>query len=874
MKASGFWIRITSILVPAWDRAGWIEEWNAELAVHGGAMAPAWGALADAWYLRTEGWTMDAMWRDVRGAVKGLIRRPFFTALAGVTLAIGIGANTAIFSVVDGILINPLPFPESDRVLSYNHEAPGLGVNVPVIPHSPGLYLHYKEHAQAIESFAVFADDAINLITDQEPRQLTASQVTYEYFDVVGIQPFMGRAFAEGEDLVGAEPVAILSHALWGSAFGSDPSVLDRTVEMDGVQRRVIGIMPEGFIVSDEDLWIPMEINPAAPEMGSLQYIGMARLADGMTMEMAQSEMQDLLLRFSSENPDQFGPQILEQAGLAADVKPLKEVYVQDMRQALWVLLGTVGFVLLIACANVANLFLVRAEARQREQALRAAIGASRADVMRQYLAESVTLAVGSGLLGLGLAYFAVRALLAIAPAGLPAVLHVGIDGSVLLFTAVISVIAGIAFGILPGFGYGRGDLSNSLKDGSRSSTTGRERHRARSTLVVAQVALALVLLVGSGLMLRSFMALKNVDLGFDANQTLTFRFALPGAEYPEAAQVLEFQRRLTDELSGRPGVESVGMAGGIPLEGMKSAGPMEPVDNPFPEGELGPIVERRAMTPGYFETMRIPVLQGRGLTWEDQADQNRGAVITETLARAFWPDENPVGRLIRSQASESSWEVVGVVGDVRFDAVEDEPLPMIYFPVLDGSAEAPSADGARSMAGVIRVAGDPLAAVATARDALRAADPRLPMINPRTVRTVVENSMAATSFTVLMLGIAAGIALLLGTVGIYGVISYIVSRRTQEIGVRMALGAPGETVLRSVVRQGMVLTGVGIAIGLLGAWGLSNVLSSLLYGVAATDPVTFLGTAAFLALVALLATWIPARRASRVDPVQALRTE
>jgi len=437
-------------------------------------MTHAWGAISDALYLRTEGWTMDAIWRDVRAAVKGLIRRPFFTALAGVTLAIGIGANVAIYSVVDAILINPLPFPEADRVLSYNHEAPGLGVKVPVIPHSHGMYLHYKEHAKAIESFAVFDDRNINLLSDGEPRQLSASRVTHEYFDVLGIQPFIGRAFLEGEDRQGAEPVAILGFALWVSAFGEDASVVGRLVEMDGVQRRVIGVMPRDFKLVNEDLWIPMEINTASPDLGSFQYIGAARLADGVTMETAQAEMQDLLLRFSEENPDQLGPEIMEQAGLAADVKPLKDVFVEDFEQALWVLLGTVGFVLLIACANVANLFLVRAEARQREQALRTAIGASRGDVMRQYLTESVTLAIGSGILGLGLAAVGVRGLLALAPANLPAAFDIGIDGSVLVFTAVISVVAGILFGVFPGLGYGRGDLSNALKDGSRSATTGR----------------------------------------------------------------------------------------------------------------------------------------------------------------------------------------------------------------------------------------------------------------------------------------------------------------------------------------------------------------------------------------------------------------
>ncbi len=430
----------------------------------------------------------------------------------------------------------------------------GLGVKVPVIPHSQALYLHYLENARAIESFAVFADDNVNLISDGEPQQLTASQVTQEYFQVLGVQPFLGRAFVEGEDRTGAEPVAILGYPLWEQTFGKDPSVVGRLVEMDGVRRRVVGVMPQGFLLSDEDLWIPLEINTASPDAGSLQFIGAARLAEGATMDMAQAEMQDLLLRFSEENPDELGPEILEQTGLAADVKPLKDVFVQDFREALWVLLGTVGFVLFIACANVANLFLVRAESRQREQALRTALGASRGDVMRQYLTESVTLAVGGGLVGLGLAAFGVRGLLALAPADLPAVFDLGIDGSVLVFTGVISVAAGIAFGMFPVFTYGRRDLSNSLKDGGRASTVGRERHRARSTLVVAQVALALVFLVGSGLMLRSFLALRNVDPGFEATGLMTFRFALPGAEYGDPQQVLDFHRRLSDELAGDAG--------------------------------------------------------------------------------------------------------------------------------------------------------------------------------------------------------------------------------------------------------------------------------------------------------------------------------
>ncbi len=873
MRPSLWWIRAVSALVPGEGRRAWREEWEAELATRDGSMRHAWGALADAWYVRTEGWTMNGMSRDVRTALRGLARKPAFTFLAGLTLAIGIGANTAIFSVVDGVLIDPLPFPEPDRLVSYNHEAPGLGVNVPVIPHSEAMYLHYLEGARAVDALAVFSDDNVNLMSGGEPQRLAAVQVTREYFDVVGVQPVLGRGFVEGEDRPGAEPVAVLGYGLWQQTFGSDPSVVGRLVEMDGVRRRVVGVMPEGFAVTDEELWIPLEIDPDDADGGSLGLIGVARLAEGATIEAAQVEMQDLLGRYAETHADDLPPGILEQSGLAADVKPLKELFVQDVRQALWVLFGTVGFVLLIACANVANLFLVRAEARQRETAVRTAMGASRLDMMRQHLSESVLLALGAGVTGLALAAFGVQGLLRLAPAELPEILRVGIDGSVLAFTLGVSLTTGVVFGVVPVLGYGRRDLSGTLREGGRSSTDGEGRHRARRGLVVAQVALALVLLVGSGLMLRSFVALRAVDLGFGTEGLMTFRLGLPGAEYEDGEPVVDFYRRLTERLESMPGVEAVGMNTGLPLTGSKSAGPMEPVERPFPEGQLAPLVERRQITPGYFDVMSVPLLEGRALEWTDQGDRYRAVVVSETLAKAFWPGESAVGRMIRAQGDdEHAWEVVGVAGDVRFDGVRDEPLPMAYLPVLAGDAESPL--GAFGMDVVVRVGGDPLAAVQGAREALRSVDPRLPMINPRTAASVVEDAMAATSFTVVLLGIAAAVALLLGTVGLYGVISYIVSRRTPEIGVRMALGAPVGTVLRGVLGEGMVLTGIGVALGLIGAWSLSRALGSLLYGVSATDPLTFLGTAALLGAVALLATWIPARRASRVDPVQALRAE
>ncbi|MEJ2205245.1 MAG: ABC transporter permease [Gemmatimonadota bacterium] len=872
MDLARLWVRIVSVLVPGDRKGEWIEEWDGELASRGGSMRYAWGSLGDAWYLRTEGWTMDGMIRDVRLAVKGLIRRPFFTALAGVTLAIGIGANTAIFSVVDAVLLNALPYPESERLLSMNHTAPGMGV--PLVPHSEGTYLFYSEGFHTLESFSVFTDDAVNLVTDGEPHRLRAARVTQPFFDVMATQPMLGRGFAEGEDRPGAEPVAILGYGLWQQSFGRDASVVGATVEMDGVQWRVVGVMPAGFQFPQEtDLWTPLEIDDVDPELGSFGLLGVGRLAEGSSVAAAQAEMTNLLHQFAEANPEELPQSVLDQAGLVADVKPLKNLYVQDVVQALWVLMGTVGFVLLIACANVANLFLVRAEARQREQAVRTALGASRADMVRLYLAESLALALGGGLLGLVLASVGVQGLLRLAPVAVPRAAEIGIDGSVLVFTAIASVASGLLFGLFPVLGYGRRDLSGALKEGGRASTVGREKHRTRSALVVAQVGLALVLMIGSGLMARSFAALSAVDPGFESEDRLVFRVSLPSAEYPDVESATLFYRAVEERMAAIPGVTSVALTNAAPLVDTKSAGPMEPEDRPLPEGQLAPLVDRRQVGPGYFATLGIPMIEGRELTLEDSGEGTRTAVISRTLAELHWPGESPLGRRIRSQGSpDSGWEIVGVADDVHFETLIDEPAPLIYLPLVAGSAEEPGA--ARSLDVVLHVGSDPRGFVPAARAALREVDPRLPMVEPRPVTSLVHDAMASTSFTVVLLGIAAGIALLLGTVGIYGVISYVVSRRTSEIGVRMALGAPARLVLRDVVGQGMTLTGVGVAVGLLGAWGVSRALGSLLYGVSATDPLTYVATAAGLSLVALLASWLPARRAARVDPVEALRTE
>jgi len=868
-----FWIRLASILVPGDERSDWVEEWSGELAACGWRWEYASGILLDAWYLRKDGWTMGRMTQDVRHAVKGLARKPFFTVLAGLTLAIGIGANTAIFSVVDSVLLNPLPYPEGDRILSVNHTAPGL--NLPVIPYSEAMYLLYAEQGRTFERLAVYNRDNVNLMLGGEPERVPNARVTEGFFEVLGVRPALGRAFQPGEDRVGAEPLAVLGHGLWQRSFGGDPGVIGRVVEMDGVRRRIIGVMPAGFeFPEDTEMWTPVDIDQAEPDAGSFSLPGIARMANGETVESVNREMDQLLLRFSDANADELPREVLAQAAMRADAKPLKDLFVEDLAQALWVVLGTVGFVLLIACANVANLFLVRAESRQREQAVRTALGATRSDMVRYYLTESVTLGVGAGLVGLGIAALGVPALLGIAPSDMPRASEVGIDGSVLAFTAVISILSGLLFGLFPVIGYARRDLSGVLKEGGRASTSGPRRHRTRGALVVTQVALALVLLVGSGLMARSFAAMRSIDPGFDSENRLVFRVSLPSAEYPDAETSRVFHRALDERLRAIPGVSAAALASSLPLSGTKNATSLQPSDRPTEEGQIGPVVDMQFVGPGYFEAMGIELLEGRALGPDDAADQVRSVVVSESLARTFWPREASVlGRSIEGQGDgPGMWEVVGIARDVHFETLGEPTEVHAYFPLVFGTAEEPIVDRALSV--VMHVGDDPLAYVSAAREALRAVDPRLPMVEPRTMASLVRDASASTSFTMVLLGIAAGIALLLGAVGIYGVISYVVSRRTQEIGVRMALGAPAGSVVRGVVRQGMALAGAGVGVGLVGAWAGSRLLASLLYGVSAHDPLTYAATATALMGVALVASWLPARRASRIDPVEALRAD
>ncbi len=826
---------------------------------------------------------MDHIIRPIRTVVRKLLRSPSFTLLSVLTLSLGIGANTAIFSVVNGVLLKPLPYPEPDRLVGVWHTAPGIGL--PEFEQSDATYLLYRQSNQVFEDFGIYGQDTVNLTGGERPVQLPAAEVTASLFPVLGVTPAIGRGFTEADERPDAEPVTVLSHELFAGHLGADRAVLGQALEVDGVARTVIGVMPPGFRFPTQEtlVWQPMEIDPQAPNVGNFSYPGVARLKPGKTPQDAEVELSALIHRLPEVFPDDdITPGMLENAGIASLVHPLRDDVVGDVGRVLWVLLGSVGFILLIACANVANLFLVRAEGRQREVAIRSALGATRADVAGAYLAESAVLGLLGGALGLALAAAGVRALLSVGPDTVPRLEEIAVDGGVLAFTAAISLFAGLLFGAMPAL-RGVPNPGTMLGDGGRGSTAGRARHRARGVLVAGQIALALILLVGSGLMVRSYRALRSVDPGFDAANVLTLRISLPDAQYPEADQRASFFEQALERIRALPGVESAGAITRLPLAagGSNSAHTFE--DFPLEPDEVPRIVATRRAAPGYFETLGIPLLAGRVFEPADHRRQTKVALVSEALADHLWGTDRgsaPLGkRLTSGLAAQDDWyTIVGVVGSVRDDGLAKDLAETIYYPIANpppvGEDEDRGAYGPRAMSLAVRTGVPPAKLAGAVRSAIWAADPNLPVANVATMAEIVAGNSARTGFTMLLLSIAAAVALLLGTVGLYGVISYVVSQRTKEIGVRMALGAGRGQVRRMVVRQGLGVTSAGIVAGLAGAFGVTRLLEASLFGVGATDPATFVGVSILLFAVALVASYLPARRASSVDPLAALHYE
>ena len=809
---------------------------------------------------------MERVLQNIRYGLRMLRKQPGFTAVAVLALALGVGANTAIFSVVNGVLLRPLPYTDPDNlVMVWESNIPRSRLtNVA----SPANYLDWKRQTQTLDPLAALVQIQLNLTSEGDPVELDAQYVTTNFFDTLGVQPARGRGFTEEEGQTGKDQVAVLSHNLWQQRFGGSDEVLGRAITLNGRSFTVIGIMPAEFYFMNREilLWVPMALNPATDyrAVSGRFLMSVARLKPGVTRDQAQAEMEGIAAQLEQTH-------LKFNAGWTVNLVPLHEQIVGDIRPIILVLLGAVGFVLLIACANVANLLLARAATRQKELALRTALGAARSQIVGQLLTESVLLSCFGGALGLLLAYWGLKLLVAVSPDNIPRLNEIAVDWRVLFFTIMISFVTGIIFGLVPALQSSKPDLNATLKEGGRGARVGGSSRVVRNLFVIAEVALSLVLLIGAGLMIKSFMRLQNVTPGFRTENILTLRLQLPRLKYREEAQRAVFFKQLEERMRALPGVESVGAINFLQLAGQRSATSFTIVGRPEPPPGEQPVTDVRVVTPGYFNAMAIPLIKGRLLDERDTAQSSRVLLINETMARLYWPDEDPLGKRISvSWSNPGEDEIVGVVGDIRDMGLNLEVKPTIYWPH--------ARDSYAFMNLVLHTRSDPKGLALAAQNEVRAIDPEQPVADIRTMEAVLSDSISRQRFNMLLFVIFASVALVLAVVGIYGVIAYSVNQRTHEIGIRMALGAQTVDILKMVIGQSMLLTGIGLAIGIGGAVVLSllisNLMSSLLFEVGATDVTTFLLVSLVLAAAAMVATVFPARRATKVDPMVALRYE
>jgi putative ABC transport system permease protein len=807
------------------------------------------------------------------------MRTPTFSVVAVLTLALGIGANTAIFSVVRGVLLKPLPFHDPDRLVGVWHTAPGL--DIPNLNMSPATYLIYREEGRVFEDIGIYSGGAVSVTGIGEPERVQVLFVSDRTLPLLRVNPVLGRTFNAEDDSPRSPHRALVSHAYWQRKFGSDSNVVGKQVVVDGQPREIIGVLPAGFRFLDRNpqLVLPYRFNRSELHVGGFNHLGVARLKPGVTIEQANADVARLipLLPDRFPMPGGFTRKMFDELRMGPQVRPLSVDAIGDVGRVLWILLGTVGLVLLIACANVANLFLVRAEGRQQELAIHAALGASSKRVAWELLSESLTLGLLGGIVGLALAYAGIQLLVYYAPEGLPRINDITIDPLVLLFTLGVSIAAGLLFGLLPVLKFRTPHLAGALKEGGRLSSAGRERHRARNALVVVEIALAVVLLVGSGLMIRTFQAMRRVDPGFkQPEQVLTMRVSIPSNLIKDDEQVARTHEQIVRKIEQVPGVQSVGVSNSITMDGFDSNDPIFVEDFP-PQGEKLPPLRRFKWTAqNYFQTMGNPIVAGRELTWSDVFNRAPVVLVSENFAREFWKEPSAaLGRRIR-QSPQNPWRtIVGVVGNERDDGVVRPAASIVYWPILINDHWNNKSYAQRNLAYAIRTdrTGSPTL-LKEIQQAVWSVNANLPLSNVRTLVEIRAGSMAQTSFALVMLAIAAAVALTLGVVGIYGVIAYVAQQRTKEIGIRMALGAAARDVSGLFVRQGITLAAIGIVLGLGAAVWLTRTMSALLFGVSALDPATYAGVAIALGGTALLASYIPARRASRIDPAEALRWE
>jgi putative ABC transport system permease protein len=815
----------------------------------------------------------------MRHALRRLLSTPAFSLAAAITLAAAIGANALIFSVVNGVLLKPLPFAEPERLVGVWHVAPGIAPGP--MNQAPSTYFMYREEGRVFEDIGLWDDTSVTITGRGNPDQVEALMVTDGTLPIVGVRAAMGRTFTKEDDAPGPANTAMLSHAYWLRVFNGSPAAIGQQLMVNGRPHEIIGVLPNDFrfLRYNPAVVLPMRFNRAEVFIGNFSYQGIARLKPGVTIEQANADMARLIptLPERFRLPNGFARPMFDNLKLGPLVRPLDVDVVGDIGKTLWILLGTVGIVLLVACANVANLFLVRAEGRQQELAVRMALGAGTKRVARELLSESVMLGLIAGALGVGLAYAGIRLLVFLEPARLPRLQDITLDPIVLVFTLALSLGAGVLFGLIPVLKYARPQLANALKDSSRGSSEGRERHRTRNGLVVAQVAMAVVLLVGSGLMIRTFVAMRDVAPGFvRPDEVLTMRITIPAALIADPFQVARTHEQIVRRLEAVPGVQSVGVSSSITMDGGSSNDPIFVEDFPRPDGSLPPLRRFKWIGERYFETMGNSVIAGRPITWSDIHNATPVAMVSENFAREFWGEPSKaIGRRIRQNPKNPWREIVGVVGNEQQDGVTQNPPSIIYWPLLLKEFWDNAVYTQRGLGYAIRTSRLQSPGFLTeVQQAVWSVNANLPLARVRTLREIYDDSMSQTSFTLVILGIAAGVTLLLGVVGIYGVIAYVVVQRRREIGIRIALGARAIEVQRMFITRGMLVTGVGLLVGAAAAFGVVRFLSAVLFGVSPFDPPTFAAVIAGLATIALVSTWLPARQATKVDPAVALRGE
>jgi predicted permease len=816
---------------------------------------------------------------QTKHVLRRLRRSPMFTAITLLTLALGIGANTAIFSVLSGVLLKPLPYPHPEQLVGVWETAPGM--NFPEVNASPATYFTFREENQTFQETGLWRTDSVSVTGLAEPEQVDCLEVTDGTLPILGVQPARGRWFTRKDDSPGSTKTVMLAYGYWQRRFGTDSSTIGRRIVVDGEAREIIGIMPRNFRFMNRNvsLILPFQLNRNEVFIGNFSFNGIARLKPGVTLAQANADvarMLPMMLRKFKPAPG-ISLEMFEQARFGPNLRPLKQDVVGDIGKVLWVLMGTVGIVLFIACANVANLLLVRAEGRQQELAIRTALGASWRQIAGELLLESLTLGLMGGVLGLAFAYGALRILVAMGPTNLPRLDEISVDLPVLLFALSVSAVAGLFFGLIPVFKNASAQVANGLRQGGRTFSEGRERHRARSVLVVVQVALALVLLICSGLMIRTVQALRQVQPGFtQPDHVLTLHVSIPDAQVPKPQQVVRTYNDMLEKISAIPGVTSASLANSITMDGSNDNDPIFAEDHVYAEAKIPALRRYKFISPGFFKTMGNPLLAGRDLSWVDVYEERPVILVSENLARELWQSPAAaLGKRIR-ETPKSPWrEVIGVVGNERDDGANQKAPTIAYWPMIVKDFWGQPVIAQRGLAFAIRSSRAGSAAfLKEIQRAVWSVNPDLPIADVRTVKEIYDRSMARTSFTLVMLTIAAGMALLLGVVGIYGVISYSVSQRTREIGIRMALGAQQQTVRQMFVRHGLLLAGIGLACGVVAASGLTRLMSTLLFEVSPLDPVTYGAVSVILATAAFLASYLPAQRATAVAPVDCLRAE